>query len=151
MKDHENEKINNQKSKNFEVLKLLKISKAHRNLTEELVIREVDELKLSQVHDTPRNHVGEGVRWKIKVVEADRKFAGDLAREMVLHEVEDFQTMRIPISGRRIPVSELYCKNIECRSVHLERERGMVFVSWWVCWFLVFVWLLRKFWILRWS
>ena len=73
-----------------------------------------------------------------------------------------FKPVRFPISDGRIPVSELYCKNMECRSVHLESERGMVFVSWWVCWFLVFVswwvcwflvfvWLLRKFWILRWS
>ena len=41
---------------------------------------------------------------------------------MVLREVEDFQNGEIPISGGRIPVSELYCKNTECRSVHLERE-----------------------------
>ena len=62
-----------------------------------------------------------------------------------------FKPMRFLISNRRISVSELYCKNTECRSMHLERERGMVFVSWWVFWFLVFVWLLKKFWILRWS
>ena len=73
MKDHENGKINNKKSENFEVLKQLKLSKARQNLTGELVVREVDELKLSQVRDTPRNHAGEGVRWKMKEVEADRK------------------------------------------------------------------------------
>ena len=95
MKDHKNEKIDNKKSENFEVLKLLKLSKAHRNLTGELVVREVDELKLNQVRDTPRNYTGEGVQWKIKEAEADRKFAGDLAGEMVLHEVEDFQTGEI--------------------------------------------------------
>ena len=111
MKDHENEKINNKKSENFEVLKLLKLSKARWNLIRELVVREVDELKLSQVRDTPQNHAEEGVRWKIKVVEADRTFAGDLVGEMVLREVEDFQTSEIPdiqreISGERVVLQE---------------------------------------------
>ena len=111
MKDHKNEKIDNKKSENFEVLKLLKLSKAHRNLTGELVVQEVDDLKLSQVRDTPRNHAGEGVRWKTEEVEADRKFAGDLTREMVMHEVEDFQTGEIPDlrrenSGERVVLQE---------------------------------------------
>ena len=143
---------------------MLKLSKAHRNLTEELVVWEVDELKLSQVRDTPRNHVGEGVRWKIKVVEADTKFVGDLAeKRWFCMRLRIFKLVRFPIYGRRILMSELYCKNTKHRRVHLERERGMVplkaferrlylsffvFVSWWVYWFLVFVWLLRKFWIL---
>ena len=73
MKDHENGKINNKKSENFEVLKQLKLSKARQNLTGELVVREVDELKLSQVRDTPQNHAWEGIWWKIKEVEVDRK------------------------------------------------------------------------------
>ena len=30
-----------------------------------------------------------------------------------------FKPVRFPISDGRIPVSELYCKNTECRSVHL--------------------------------
>lgn len=34
--------------------------------------------------------------------------------------------MRFPISDGRLPESELYCKNTERRSVHLEREGGMV-------------------------
>ena len=111
MKDHENEKINNKKSENFEVLKLLKLSKACWNLTGELVVWEVDELKLSQVCNTPWNHAREGVWWKIKVVEADRKFAGDLTREMVLREVEDFQIGEIPDlrwenSGERVVLQE---------------------------------------------
>ena len=73
MKDHKNEKINNKKSENFEVLKQSKLSNGRQYLIGGLVVWEVDELKLSQVRDTPWNHAREGGQWKIKEAEADRK------------------------------------------------------------------------------
>ena len=97
-----------------EVLQLLKLPEARRNLAEKLIVGKIYQLNLREVHNGARHLAEESIWREVEGFEADREFAGDASRDMVLHDVENLKA------------EEVRWKNTDRRSIHLERDEGMV-------------------------
>lgn len=94
-----------------EVLQLLKLPEARRNLAGQLVIRQVYQLKMIEVGQGAWNLAREGVRREVESFEAEREKAGDTAGEAVQRDVENLKTsevgdLRRKVAGKRILLQE---------------------------------------------
>ena len=94
-----------------EVLQLLKLPEARRNLAGKLIVGKIYQLKLREVRNGARNLAGESVRREVEGFETDREFAGDAARDMVLRDVENLKAgevrdLRWKVAGKQIILQE---------------------------------------------
>jgi len=74
------------------VLQILKLSNARRNLPRELVVGEVDKLKLGKDGDGGWNLAEEGVGGEVNVFEMEGKFSRDFPGEVVAGDVENLES-----------------------------------------------------------
>ena len=93
------------------MLEKLKLPEARRNLDEKLIVGKIYQLNLREVRNGARNFAGESIQQEVKGFEADREFARDVSRDMVLHDVDNLKA------------GEVNGKNTNRRSVHLETSQ----------------------------
>lgn len=90
-----------------EVLQLLKLPEARRNLAGKLIVGKIYQLKLREVRNGARNLAGESVRREVEGFEAEREFAGDAAGDVVLRDVENHKASEVRDLRRKVAVKRI--------------------------------------------